>query len=109
MTPDDDPPRLIDEDGPAPAALRAYARRTAPGEVERWLGRPARVGRFRPAAVAGGLIALLGLWLVGQPGVALDPSPRGGVGGAEGASGVELGNRGGHGGRSPARGDPPSG
>jgi hypothetical protein len=96
-----DPQRLVELGGPGASALREYARRTRPDQVERWLPgphRPAARGPSLPrAALAGGLMALLGIWLTTHPAVVIDHGARGGVGGAEGASGIELGAGGGRG------------
>ena len=101
-----DPQRLLEADDPAAAVLRAYARRTGPGEVRRWLpprGRAAPLApilaAFRPRAiVASGLLAaFLGLWLSVHPHAAEPHEGSGGAGGSEGTSGSELGVGGGHG------------
>jgi hypothetical protein len=101
----EEPRRLLEGEGEATTVLRAYARRTSPAEVERWLVRPAPRTLRPTAALAGGLIALLGIWLVSPAGVALDPGSGGGVGGAEGTSGIGLGTGGGRG----SSGSPPPG
>jgi hypothetical protein len=102
-----DPRRLLEADGPAAAVLRAYARRTGPDDVTRWLpprdrGAPLafiRAALGTRAVVASGLLAAcLGLWLSVHPPRAAGPHDgRGGAGGSEGASGSELGVGGGHG------------
>ena len=93
----EEPRRLLEGEGEATTVLRAYARRTSPAEVERWLARPAPRTLRPTAALAGGLIALLGLWLVTPGGAGLDPGAGGGVGGAEGTSGIGPGTGGGRG------------
>jgi hypothetical protein len=115
-----DPRRLAELGGPSATVVREYARRTRPDEVERWLpgpdrARSARGPRLPRAALAGGLVALLGIWLTAHPTGISEPGAREGVGGAEGASGIGLGAGGGRGtsgGVEPSRralGEEPSG